>query len=256
MESKNSHSQTVDKQFGSQAQDYLTSTIHSQGPDLQRLVQLLQSHPDARVIDLGCGAGHASFVAAKAVKEVVAYDLSAQMLEVVSQAAKDKGLANISVERGVAESLPFADGSADIIISRYSAHHWHDVGQALREVRRVLKPGGIMIMMDLASTGQPVKDIFLQTIEKLRDTSHVHNYAPGEWLTLFSEAGLLVQELTSGRSQLEFKSWVERMRTPEHFVVAIRELQKAMSDEVIQHFEIQEDGTFTVDLAFIIAKKS
>jgi len=34
MESKNSHSQTVDKQFGSQAQDYLTSTVHSQGPDL------------------------------------------------------------------------------------------------------------------------------------------------------------------------------------------------------------------------------
>ena len=88
MESKNSHSQTVDKQFGSQAQDYLTSAVHSQGPDLQRLATMLQSHPDARVIDLGCGAGHASFVAAKAVKEVVAYDLSAQMLEVVSQAAK------------------------------------------------------------------------------------------------------------------------------------------------------------------------
>ena len=55
------------------------------------------------------------------------------MLAVVAQAAKDKHLDNIRVQQGVAESLPFADNSADVIISRYSAHHWHDVGQALRE---------------------------------------------------------------------------------------------------------------------------
>ncbi|WP_435889727.1 class I SAM-dependent methyltransferase [Escherichia coli] len=44
--------------------------------------------------------------------------------------------------QGYAESLPFADNAFDIVISRYSAHHWHDVGAALREVNRILKPGG------------------------------------------------------------------------------------------------------------------
>ncbi|TPG64227.1 class I SAM-dependent methyltransferase [Ewingella americana] len=253
MESKNSHSQAVEKQFGSQAQDYLTSAVHSQGADLQRLATLLQSYPEAQVIDLGCGAGHASFIAASVVHKVIAYDLSAQMLEVVAQAAKDKGLNNISVQQGVAESLPFADNFADVIISRYSAHHWHDVGQALREVRRVLKPGGTMIMMDVASPGHPLLDIYLQTVEKLRDTSHVHNYAPGQWLRLFTEAGLQIEALTSGRLVLEFSSWVARMRTPEHFVVAIRELQKVMPDDVVKHFDIQTDGSFTVDLAMIVA---
>lgn len=255
MENKNSHSQAVDKQFGSQAQDYLTSAVHSQGADLQRLATLLQSYPDALVIDLGCGAGHASFIAASVVSRVIAYDLSAQMLDVVAKAAKEKGLNNVEVQQGVAESLPFADNSAEVIISRYSAHHWHDVGQALREARRVLKPGGKIIMMDVASPGNLLLDIYLQTVEKLRDTSHVHNYAPGEWLSLFSEAGLQAEELTSGRLVLEFSSWVARMRTPEHFVVAIRELQKVMSDDVIQHFDIQPDGSFTVDLAMIVASK-
>lgn len=255
MENKNSHSQAVEKQFGSQAQDYLTSAVHSQGADLQWLAALLRAYPDARVIDLGCGAGHASFIAASVVNNVVAYDLSAQMLEVVAKAAKDKGLNNIEVQQGVAESLPFADNSADVIISRYSAHHWHDVGQALREARRVLKPGGKIIMMDVASPGNLLLDIYLQTVEKLRDTSHVHNYAPGEWLSLFTEAGLQIEELTSGRLELEFSSWVARMRTPEHFVVAIRELQKVMSDDVVQHFDIQPDGSFTVDLAMIVATK-
>ncbi|GBU14108.1 S-adenosyl-L-methionine-dependent methyltransferase [Enterobacterales bacterium] len=255
MENKNSHSQAVDKQFGSQAQNYLTSAVHSQGADLQRLATLLRAYPDARVIDLGCGAGHASFIAATVVNKVIAYDLSAQMLEVVAKAAKEKGLNNIEVQQGVAESLPFADNSADVIISRYSAHHWHDVGQALREARRVLKPGGKIIMMDVASPGNLLLDIYLQTVEKLRDTSHVHNYAPGEWLSLFTEAGLQIEELTSGRLELEFSSWVTRMRTPEHFVVAIRELQKVMSEDVVQHFDIQPDGTFTVDLAMVVGSK-
>ena len=40
-------------------------------------------------------------------------------------------------QQGYAETLPFADASFDVVISRYSAHHWHDVGQALREVKRV-----------------------------------------------------------------------------------------------------------------------
>src|SRR5688572_593071 len=78
MNTKNTHSQAVDKQFGSQAQDYLTSAVHSQGADLHRLAGLLAPYNEARVIDLGCGAGHASFVAAGVVKNVIAYDLSSQ----------------------------------------------------------------------------------------------------------------------------------------------------------------------------------
>lgn len=256
MKTKNTHSQAVDKQFGSQAQDYLTSAVHSQGADLQRLATLLTPHQDALVIDLGCGAGHASFVAAKAVKNVIAYDLSAQMLAVVAQAAKEKRLENITTQQGVAESLPFADRSADVIISRYSAHHWHDVGQALREVARVLKPGGKFIMMDVVSPGHPLLDIYLQTVEVLRDTSHVKNYSPGEWLEMASGAGLIIREVSTDRLLLEFTSWIARMRTPEHFAVAIRELQKVMSDDVVQHYEIRQDGTFTSDIMMLVASKN
>ncbi len=255
MNNKNTHTQAVDKQFGSQAQDYLNSSVHSQGADLQRLAKLLQPFPEAKVIDLGCGAGHASFVAAQVVAEVIAYDLSAQMLEVVQQAAKEKGLHNIQIQQGVAESLPFEDNSADIVISRYSAHHWHDVGQALREVKRVLKPGGKAIVMDVVSPGHPLLDIYLQTVEVLRDTSHVRDYSPGEWLSLFTEAGLLVREVTSDKLPLEFSSWVKRMRTPEHFVAAIRALQQSASADVVRHFAIAEDGSFVTDIMMIEATK-
>ncbi|CNJ11389.1 sam-dependent methyltransferase YafE [Yersinia frederiksenii] len=253
---QNSHQDAVERQFGDQANAYLTSAVHAQGKDLQRLTTLLQPHGDARLLDLGCGAGHASFTAATVVKSVVSYDLSAQMLNVVSQAASDKGLTNIEVKQGLAESLPFDDQSFDIVISRYSAHHWHDVGQALREVKRVLRPGGKVIFMDVISPGHPVLDIYLQTVEVLRDTSHVRNYSPGEWLALFTEAGLIINEVTSDKLYLEFSSWIARMRTPTYFATAIRELQKRASDSVINHFAIQADGSFTSDIMMIVAKRN
>ncbi|PWC10012.1 SAM-dependent methyltransferase [Brenneria roseae subsp. americana] len=256
MENKHGHTNSVENQFGSQAQNYLTSAVHAQGKDLARLATLLAPFPSAHVIDLGCGAGHASFVAAQAVADVVAYDLSAQMLDVVSQAAKQKGLSNIRVRQGIAESLPFEDASADIIISRYSAHHWHDVGQALREMKRVLKPGGQVIMMDVVSPGHPLLDIYLQTVEKLRDTSHVRDYSPGEWLSMFTEAGFVVRNVTSDRLPLEFNSWIARMRTPEHFAIAIRELQKTLAEEVTRYFEVQSDGTFVTDIMMIEATRA
>ena len=210
----------------------------------------------AKVLDMGCGAGHASFTAAGQVAEVTAYDLSSQMLEVVATAAKEKGFSNIVTQQGYAETLPFADASFDVVISRYSAHQWHDVGQALREVKRVLKPGGVIIVMDVMSPGHPVRDVWLQTVEALRDTSHVRNYSSGEWLTLATEAGLVVNQLLTDRLPLEFSSWVARMRTPEPLEEAIRLYQQSASAEVKAYFELQEDGSFTSDTILFEAHKA
>ncbi|HEX4503402.1 MAG TPA: methyltransferase domain-containing protein [Scandinavium sp.] len=251
-----SHHNNVDKQFGSQASAYLTSAVHASGRDLQRLGERLSAFPQAHVLDLGCGAGHASFAAASHVAHVTAYDLSAQMLEVVKQAAKDKGLSNITTSQGYAEILPFDDASYDVVISRYSAHHWHDVGQALREVKRVLKPGGVFIIMDIMSPGHPLRDIWLQTVEALRDTSHVCNYSSGEWFSMINDAGLVTDNLIADRLSLEYCSWVARMRTPEALCAAIRLYQDSASQEVKEYFELQEDGSFTSDTIMAEAHKA
>ncbi|CCP02204.1 hypothetical protein BN439_1123 [Erwinia amylovora Ea644] len=249
------HHDNIDKQFGEQANAYLTSAVHASGADLLRLGDRLSETPEARVLDIGCGAGHASFVAAQYVKEVVAYDLSERMLATVGKTADAHGYHHLTTQQGYAENLPFNDAEFDIVISRYSAHHWHDVAGALREVRRVLKAGGKMILIDVSTPGNPVLDIWLQTVEALRDTSHVQDYSPGKWLTLITESGLIVQSASQGKLELEFSSWIKRMRTPEIMVQAIRAYQRSAPDDVQRYYALQPDGSFSTDTFFIEAIK-
>ncbi len=101
-----SHHDNVEKQFGSQANAYLHSAVHASGRDLARLAQRLSDFSHANVLDMGCGAGHASFVAAQHANSVVAYDLSASMLEVVAGAAEERHLSNITLRQGYAENCP------------------------------------------------------------------------------------------------------------------------------------------------------
>lgn len=248
------HDKNVIQQFGERASAYLTSAVHAQGEDLQQLATLVQGQSQARVLDLGCGAGHVAFHVAPYVANVIACDLAQEMLTVVEQGALERKLGNIRTQAAAAEKLPFADGEFDIVISRFSAHHWRDVGAGLREARRVLKPGGQLAIVDIVSPGHPLLDTWLQTVEVLRDTSHVRDYSVAEWSRLLAEAGLIVEDVKLRRLRMEFASWIARMRTPAVLADAIRALQGKSAEEVRRHFQIEADGSFTIDAATLVCR--
>lgn len=253
--SDKSHEALVGGQFGSQAEAYLSSAVHARSPDLDALTALMKDRCDARVLDLGCGGGHVTFNVASLVREVVAYDLSPEMLAVVARTAGERGFGNVTTRQGAAESLPFGDDSFDVVMSRFSAHHWRDLDAGLREAARVVKPGGTVAIVDTVTSGVPLIDTYLQAIELLRDCSHVRNYSRAEWEAAIARAGLFPGSVSPFRLRLDFKSWVERMRTPKLQVEAIRTLQTAVSALVTRYFETEDDGSYRIDVALFMAAK-
>ena len=250
-----SHEALLGQQFGARATAYLNSAVHAQGADLEALADLVRGCVDARVLDLGCGGGHVSFAVAPHAGSVTAYDLSGEMLDVVAQAAKERGLNNIRTEKGMVERLPFADESFDFVFSRFSAHHWGDFDAGLREAARVLKRGGVAAFVDSICPGLPLFDTYLQSVELLRDPSHVRSYSRAEWDAAIARAGLICTATRRRRVRLIFPVWVERMNTPKLQCDAIRALQNAMSESVTRYFSIGADGSFDLDVVFFQATK-
>ena len=241
------HSQTVHDQFDAQAQAYLTSAVHAAGPDLRAAYDEAQRHlkPNASILDVGTGAGHLSFALAPLAARVVALDPSPGMLATVRDAALARGLGQIETCAGSADALPFADASFDLVCSRYSAHHWLHVPQALAQLRRVVRPDGFVLIIDLLGDDAPLVDTYLQSIELLRDTSHVRDRSRSEWQALLRTAGFDRLEYRVWNTRLEFGPWVRRMRTPEGLVAAIRTLQACAPAEVQRSLNIEADGSFT-----------
>lgn len=252
------HQQAIQQQFDPQAQAYLASTVHAQGPDLAHAQQLVARHlpaSKARVLDVGCDAGHLAFALSPHVHQVMAVDPSPGMLDTVRRAAQHRGLGNIDTRQAHADALPFADGHFCTVATRYSAHHWTALEASLREMHRVIKPGGYLLVIDILGHEDALVDTHLQAMEVLRDCSHVRNHSASQWQALLIEAGFTVHEQAQWPVRLAFADWVARMRTPALQTEAIRALQHGAPQEVHQALAIEPDGSFTPRTGLFWAQK-
>lgn len=240
------HEQTVQGQFDPRAHAYAQSAVHSAGPDLDRARSLVAGTVGGQALDIGCGGGHLSLALAPHVGRMVALDPSPGMLAAVSQAAAARGLSQIDTHPGKAESLPFPDAAFSLVCTRYSAHHWTRLAAAIREMGRVLAPGGHALVIDTLGHEDPLVDTFLQSIELLRDPSHVRNRSTTEWRALLRSAQMIELEHADWPTRLEFASWVARMETPADRVAVIRSLQEGAPREVREALQIEPDGSFTI----------
>lgn len=116
-----------------------------------RVVELAEPQRDDCVVDLGAGTGLLALTLAPRVDNVVAVDISEPMLERLDGTAFAEGINNVESVVADLRRLPLEDESATLVVSNYAFHHLHDTGKelALAEARRVLRPGGRLVVCDM-----------------------------------------------------------------------------------------------------------
>jgi ubiquinone/menaquinone biosynthesis C-methylase UbiE len=197
----------VRAQFGRQAAHYTSSPIHAQGPDLQRLRDLLALQGPEIVLDVATGTGHTAMALAPHVTEVTALDPTPEMLQEAAQLAAQRGITNVHFVAGVAEALPFADAAFDVVTVRRAPHHFQSIPQALREMHRVLKPGGALAVIDQISPDHPGGAALQEQMERRRDPSHVRALNAAEWRDAIEDAGFTIRHLEIAGDRSTFDTY-------------------------------------------------
>src|SRR6266850_1726460 len=182
--------QPVQKQFGRTAAAYVESASHARGEDLDRTVALAAEHGGERVVDVGTGVGHTLRRVAPTFRRAVGVDATREMLEAGAGVLAGAGVKNAVLVQADATALPIASRSADVVTSRLAAHHFADAAAAFREIARILRPGGLFVLVDNYAPDEPALDRFINEVETLRDPSHVRNHTVAGWRDLLESAGL------------------------------------------------------------------
>lgn len=231
----------VQAYFSRTAAGYVTSPSHRHGNDLKLLIDLGEWESQQHALDIATGGGHTALAVAPYVAQIIVTDFTPTMLETARAFLISQGVTNARFQIADAEDLPFATASFDRVTCRIAPHHFANVAKAVQEAARVLKPGGLFLLIDNIAPEDPVLDTFNNTVEKWRDSSHGRSYTQKEWQTFFVQAGLQVEYAEIFRKTHHYDDWTARaqMADTEKTALAAYILH---SDESIQHyFEVHSD---------------
>jgi len=220
----NAPQRSAKEQFDRQAEHYDKQWSSWSEESLRWLLENAEPRPADSVLDIATGTGFTALAFAPHVAHVIGLDVSPGMLKQAQKRASEQGIANVEFQEGAAEHLPFPDDSFDLVTCRIAPHHFLSVIKFVHEAARVLKPGGRLLLADTSvPDSDPEADHWQNTVEFLRDPSHVRNYTPSEWRAFLTDAGLTIETANySGGIPITLNDWLIKAGCTPEQSIAVR----------------------------------
>jgi SAM-dependent methyltransferase len=184
------HEGLILDQFTRQASPFSAAAMITDERALRLIVEAARAAAEDTVLDVACGPGLVVCAFAPHVRKATGIDVTPAMLDRARQLAAERGARNTAWDRGDAYSLPYADGSFTVVVTRYSLHHLVDPTAALREMVRVCAPGGRIAVVDAYAPDDPAKAAAYNEVERWRDPSHKRSLSLAQLKALFGRVGL------------------------------------------------------------------
>jgi SAM-dependent methyltransferase len=215
------HEEIVD-QFTRQAAGFAASPTARSEDILERIVRMARPQPADTALDVASGPGLLVCALARMARHATGIDLTPAMLEQARRSQGAQGVENVTWVQGDVSALPWRGASFDIVTCRFAFHHFPDPLAVLREMRRVCRAGGRIVVADSAPAVD--KAAAFNAMEKMRDPSHARALPVEEMTELFVAAGLPEPHVERTRLGLELDEFLSRSYPREGDEAKIRDL--------------------------------
>lgn len=204
------HREAVQKQFTKTAEAFSTFAIRDTPEVLKEKVEFAKPQPTDVALDIACGPGAFVVALAPRVHASRGVDLTPEMLRRARTHQAERQIANAAFVRGEVEELPFRNGVFDLVSCQCAFHHLQKPHAVLREMLRVAKPEGRLVIIDPLAPESDAKYEIYNRIELLRDPSHTLTLRLTEFLRMFDEEGLEILRQSLRRRPRSFNNWMLR----------------------------------------------
>lgn len=187
------HNKLIQQEFTKQAHTYAANPSIADPDWAMRLVQAAQPSLQDRVLEVATGPRYVVLAFATITQEVVGVDLTVAPLAIAEQNRQERGATNIRFESADANQLPFDDESFDLAVCRLAMHHFAEPQQVFREMVRVCRPNGKVIIEDLISSEDSKRADYYNRWERLRDPPHVTALSLSQLISFYAEARLVMR---------------------------------------------------------------
>ncbi|MFZ1939250.1 MAG: methyltransferase domain-containing protein [Terracidiphilus sp.] len=182
------HDAEILDQFTRQAEPFAQRHGYRADPLLDLMSECAAVKPEDTVLDVACGPGIISCHFASRARHVTGVDVVPAMLDRAQRYQAEQQMNNVTWQLGSSTDLPFVANSFDCVVTRFSFHHFLEPIAALHEMKRVAKPGGTVLVCDVAP--RPETQAAFNHWEILRDPSHTRALTEAEFEALGKDAGL------------------------------------------------------------------